>query len=232
MQKISYKILVLVLASFMLVSCAGAATPTQDVNAIMTAAISTMVASFFETQTAIVPTVTLTPEPSQTPIPTATMIVPTATFPPPPPAVIVYNTPVVGTLVPINTLGTPGTFVTATINPANLGSGCNNLFFIRDVTIPAGTILKPGENFTKTWKVQNIGTCPWMYQYKLVLVSGEEFSAATTKLGKKVDLNSWAEVSLNMDAPNKEGSYIAYWRMSDGSKPFGATLVVSFEVVK
>jgi hypothetical protein len=233
MQKTICKILTLITTSLLLVSCTGAATPTQDVNAVMTAAISTMVSSFFETQTASVPLVTPTLEPSLTPTPTAT-IPPTITFPPPPTAVIVYNTPVpiLKTVAPINTLGTPGTVVTATINPSALGSGCNNLYFIRDVTIPAGTILKPGENFTKTWKVQNIGTCPWMYQYRLVLVSGDEFSAAGEKLGKKVDLNSWAEVSLNMDAPNKEGKYIAYWRMSDGSKPFGATLVVSFEVVK
>ena len=232
MKKLYYKTLVLVLAAFVLVSCGGAATPTQDVNAVMTAAISTMVSSFFETQTASVPQATPTLVPSLTPIPTATVILPTATFPPPPTAVIIYSTPIVGTIAPTMTLGTPGTIVTATINPSTLGSGCNNLFFIRDVTIPAGTTLKPGENFTKTWKVQNTGTCPWTYQYSLVLVSGEEFGVGPTKLQKVVDVYGWADVSLNMDAPNKEGDYVAYWRMSDGTNPFGATLAVSFKVVK
>ena len=235
MKKNPSKILIAMLVSMMLVSCGGAATPTQDINAIMTASINTMVASFFMTQTASVPLATPTIPtlaPSQTPIPTATIILPTATFLPPPTAIIVYNTPILGTVAPTITLGTPGTFVTATINPSTLGSGCNNLGFIRDVTIPAGTILKPSENFTKTWKVQNIGTCPWMYQYRMVLVSGEEFSAGSTKLDKQVAVNDWSEISLNMDAPNKEGNYVAYWRLSDGAKPFGATLVLSFQVVK
>jgi hypothetical protein len=232
MKKLIYKMLIGIMASLLLVSCGGSATPTQDVNAVMTAAISTMVASFFETQTASVPLATPTLIPSLTPIPTATIIVPTATFLPPPTAVIIYNTPILGTVAPVITLGTPGTFVTATINPSSLGSGCNNLAFIRDVTIPAGTVLKPGENFTKTWKVQNIGTCPWMYQYRLVIVSGDEFSAGSTKLDKQVTVNDWSEISLNMDAPNKEGNYVAYWRLSDGTNAFGATLVVSFQVVK
>jgi hypothetical protein len=233
MLKIFHKILIVVLASLMLVSCGGTPPPTQDINAVMTAAISTMVVSFFETQTAMAPLATPTLEPSLTPVPTATVIIPTATFPPPPTAVIVYNTPVLlGTAVPIKTLGTPGTVVTATIDPSSLGSGCNNLAFIRDVAVPPGTVLKPGENFTRIWKVQNTGTCPWMFQYSLVLVSGEEFSAGGTKLGRQVAVNDWSEISLNMDAPNKEGKYVSYWRLSDNTKPFGATLVVSFEVVK
>lgn len=232
MNKILYKTLVIFLASMLLVSCGGTASPTQDVNAVMTAAINTMVASFFTTQTASVPLATPTLAPSLTPVPTATIVYPTATLPPPPTAVIIYSTPVLGTAVPTLTLGTPGTFVTATVNPVSLGSGCNNLAFIRDVTIPAGTTLKPGENFTKTWKVQNTGTCPWMYQYRMVLVSGEEFSAGSTKLDRQVTVNDWSEISLNMDAPNKEGTYTAYWRLSDGVNAFGATLVLTFQVVK
>ena len=232
MKKQILRMKILLITGFLLAACAGnAATPTQDVNIVMTSAINTMVASFFLTQTAAVPPATATPLPSTTPLPTATIPpLPTATFPPPPTAVIIY--PTLTTPLATVTLGTPGTVVTATINPASLGSGCNNLGFIRDVTIPSGTVLKPGENFTKTWKVQNTGTCEWLYQYSLVLVSGPEFSAGGTKLGKIVTVGDWSELSLNMDAPNKEGDYVAYWRLSDGVKPFGATLEVSFKVVK
>lgn len=100
------------------------------------------------------------------------------------------------------------------------------------MTIPAGTSLKPNETFIKIWKVQNTGSCEWLYQYRLVLISGPEFSAGNTKLGKIVTVGDWSELSLEMDAPSKEGDYVAYWRLSDGVKPFGATLEVSFKVVK
>ncbi len=69
-KKIS-KLLSLALAAFMLASCAGEA-PTEQVDVVMTAAIHTMVASFFETQTALVTPVTETATSTQTPFPTVT----------------------------------------------------------------------------------------------------------------------------------------------------------------
>jgi hypothetical protein len=33
--------------------------------------------------------------------------------------------------------------------------------FIRDVTIPDGSILQPGERFEKVWEIQNVGSTPW-----------------------------------------------------------------------
>jgi hypothetical protein len=226
MQKISYKILVLVLASFMLVSCAGAATPTQDVNAIMTAAISTMVASFFETQTAVVTPVTPTITETNTPFPTVTPFYSPVSLASPTIANQLPTLSLITTPSPVPT----GTLATSTINPGVLAVGCNNLYFIRDVTIPAGTVMQRKQDFTKTWKVQNIGTCDWLYQYSIVLLSGDAFSGKSTKLQKLVKVNSWAEISVNMTTPNKPGTYTSYWRLSNGQSMFGATLVVSFIV--
>lgn len=222
----------LVLIVFLLAACGGNSAPTQDVNALMTSAVSTMVASFFETQTAMytppsptstetkTPPPTFTPYDTPTPFPTST-----ATYRP-------YVPPTTGTTTALVPVGT-GTFVTATINPAALGAGCNNLAFIRDVTIPAGTVLKPMENFVKTWKVQNTGSCPWLYQYRLALLSGDDFGAGDTKIQVKVEVNSWAELSLNLSAPKTEGTYTSYWRLADAdNNMFGSTLAVSFVVKK
>jgi Ig-like domain from next to BRCA1 gene len=230
MQKHISTLLAVTLAAFMLVSCAGEA-PTDEVNTIMTAAVSTMVASFFDTQTAIVTpatstsistsTSTLTPLPTFTPFSSPTVFA-SSTF--------IYYTPTLGSLTP----GTPtatGTLATATINPSVLAYGCNNLAFIRDVTVPAGTVINKNQDFTKTWKVQNTGTCNWLYQYGLVLLSGERYGGKDTKIQRLVTVNDWSEVSVNMTAPKNPGTYINYWRMTDTSgHMFGATLVVSFVV--
>ena len=229
MRKYISKFLVVILAAF-LVSCTGG-TPTQDTNVIMTAAVSTMVASFFDTQTAMVTPVTATATPTLTstltPFPTFTPFLFSTPFASP---TFVYYTPTLGSLTP----GTPtatGTLATATVNPNVLAFGCNNLAFIRDVTVPAGTVIKRNQDFTKTWKVQNTGTCNWMYQYGLVLLSGDRNGGKDTKIQRLVTVNDWAEVSINMTAPQKPGTYTNYWRMTDTSgHMFGATLVASFVV--
>ncbi len=186
-----------------------------------------MVASFFETQTALVTPVTATTVPTETPFSTVTQFSSPTTFASP---TFTYYTPTLGTLTP----GTPtatGTLSTATINPNSLAVGCNNLGFIRDVTIPAGTVIKKNQDFTKTWKVQNTGTCNWLYQYGLVLLSGEPYGGKNTKIQRLVTVNDWSEVSVNMTAPNKPGTYTNYWRMTDlNGNMFGSTLSVSFIV--
>jgi hypothetical protein len=120
---------------------------------------------------------------------------------------------------------------TATVNPNVLAFGCNNLAFIRDVTVPAGTVIQKNKDFTKTWKVQNSGTCNWLYQYGLVLLSGDRYGGKDTKIQRLVTVDDWAEVSVNMTAPNHPGTYTNYWRMTDvNGHMFGATLTASFVV--
>ena len=103
--------------------------------------------------------------------------------------------------------------------------------FVRDVTYPPGSVLSPNEDFAKTWKVANIGTCDWTYQYALVLLSGNSFSGKTTKINRVVTVGHWAEVSVEMGAPHSFGAYTSYWRMQDGAgNMFGATLPISIVV--
>jgi hypothetical protein len=157
MQKYISKLLIVLLIAFMLVSCGGT-VPTGEADIAMTAIINTMVASFFETQTALVTPVTATSTSTPAPFPTVT---PFSSFTPISSPTLVYYTATLGSLTP----GTPtptGTLATATINPGVLAVGCNNLYFIRDVTLPAGTVLQKKQPFTKTWKVQNTGTCDWL----------------------------------------------------------------------
>lgn len=226
MKKHIKKIIIIMLSAFILVSCAGA-TPTEEADTVMTAVVNTMVASFFETQTALVTPVTSTSQPTQTPFPTLTPFASTTPFAS---STFVYFTATLGSLTP----GTPtvtGTLPTATVNAGALAVGCNNLAFIRDVTVPAGTVIPKNQDFTKTWKVQNTGTCNWVYQYGLVLLSGDRYGGKDTKIQRVVTVDDWAEVSISMTAPKNPGTYTNYWRMTDlNGNMFGATLTASFVV--
>jgi next-to-BRCA1 protein 1 len=93
-------------------------------------------------------------------------------------------------------------------------------------------VFKPGEDFVKTWKVANTGTCKWEYQYEIVLLSGNAFNGKTTKLNRVVTVGDWSEISVGMGAPKNPGDYTSYWRMADpNGNMFGASLAVSFSVI-
>jgi hypothetical protein len=209
-----------------LASCGGSAEPARDVNAMMTASIGTMVASFFGTQTAMYTPASPTSTVTQTRFPSPTPFAPLNGLSTSTPTWPFYTA----------TLGTPrtptitGTLPTATVNASALGYGCNNLAFVRDVNVPSGTVVKAGQDFTKTWKVENTGSCKWMFLYHVLFLSGTNFDPIYNNLGKLVEPGSWAEVSAVLSAPKKPGTYSAYFRFSDGSHMFGATLGVTIVV--
>ncbi len=231
-MKLNFKMfLALLLVAMIVVSCGGTEEPAAaDVDTLVTAGVGTMVASFFETQTAAVPPATITPVPTLTPLPTFTLY-PTSTPLPLPSATIVFYTATYGVL-PTSSLPTvTGTLPTATVNSSSLANGCNNLAFIRDVNLPAGTVVGKEEEITKTWKVQNTGTCEWKFQYRLAFLSGDDLRASGDYIRKTVAVWDWSEVSISFTSPRKPGTYTSYWRMVDGDgKMFGTTLVVSFVV--
>ena len=227
------KLIILLLIGIFLTSCGGQVpeSPTPDVNAILTAAIGTAAAAIFQTQTAIVPpateTFTPTPLPTNTPL---TLSTPTA-LPSVTQQFVFVPSFTPGVVVPI--VSPTGTQRTPTVNPSSLGVGCNNLRLISDETIPAGTVLKPREPFTKTWKVENNGTCDWVYLYHFVFISGESMGAGPDRLGKVIEPGKWTQISLGLEAPNREGTYTGTWRFADqDGNPFGSTLTVSIVVRK
>src|ERR1051325_10576508 len=158
--------LLMLLACLILASCAGQAPtsePTADLNAIQTFAVQTFQAALTQTQVAQ-PTSTEPPSPT---VPNTALSLPTL----PPPTSTSANTIVLPTLYIAPTI--TGTQYTPTTNPSAVGVGCNNLRLIADVTIPSGTVFQPNDHFTKTWKVENNGTCNWVYQYSLTFAGGE-----------------------------------------------------------
>lgn len=218
----------MVVCGILLASCGGGVATEEggeaDVNAILTAGVGTLAASIFETQTALAPIA------SDTPLPLTSTSTNTA-LPLPSPAPsstqgLVY-VPVVSTGSPTPT----GTLFTPTPNPSSLGSGCNNLLLISDVSIPAGTVMKPSEPFTKTWKVQNNGTCDWALQFRLVFAGGNQMEGNPSGLGKVIPPQKWTQISVALVAPKKPGTYTGSWQLSTQTgTQFGSTLTVSIVV--
>jgi hypothetical protein len=224
MNKTGKIIIFMLLFSTLLISCGGEppASPTLDMNALLTQSIGTLSASFFLTQTAMVPSATNTSLPTPSPLATSTPL----TLPSPLPSATqgyIYVAP---------SITVTGTVYTPTTNPSSLAYGCNNLGFIRDVTIDSDTEMSPGEKFTKTWQVANTGTCDWLSGYRLVPVSGTNFAEDPVRINNApVPPKEWRQISVNMEAPDDAGTYTQYWQMSDGAgHTFGSLLGVTIKV--
>ena len=90
-------------------------------------------------------------------------------------------------------------------------SYCDWATFIKDVTIPDGTLLSPGEVFTKTWRLQNRGTCTWTPDYDVVFYSGAQMSGASMQIPGYVAPGQTVDVSVTFTAPSAPGHYVGYW---------------------
>jgi hypothetical protein len=107
--------------------------------------------------------------------------------------------------------GTPPTATpTRTPGPATVPpSSCDKAQFIADVTIPDGTLMSPGQKFTKTWSLKNVGTCAWAKTtYQIVYFSGEQMGApASAAFPEDVPVGKTATFTLEMTAPSAAGTY-------------------------
>jgi len=95
---------------------------------------------------------------------------------------------------------------------------CDRGEFIGDITIPDGTLMPPGQAFTKTWRIRNVGSCTWTTSYALVFVFGDTFGAPTViNLPSPVAPGATADFSINMIAPAAAGHYRSYWRFRNAA---------------
>ena len=100
--------------------------------------------------------------------------------------------------------------------PITPGAECNMAKFVEDVTIPDNSVINPGAGFTKTWRLQNTGSCTWTTNYSLVFIDGDQMSApdripltGDVRPGETIDL------SVNFIAPTVPGEYESFWKLSD-----------------
>ena len=107
-----------------------------------------------------------------------------------------------------------------------------------DVTVPDDTHFYPGENFSKTWRLVNAGSCVWTREYSVVWFSGIDFGV-TREQGLRVDTaqGNSIDVTIDMVAPQSPGTYQSNWKLrnnkgmlfgigSNGNAPFWVRIVV------
>ncbi len=100
---------------------------------------------------------------------------------------------------------------TATITPTS--TPCTmSAILLADVTIPSGTILTPGEYFTKTWRIQNNGTCAWK-EYKLVYVRGNRMGGTSPTRLREIQPGETFDLSLSLVAPSYQGIHEGVWQI-------------------
>lgn len=236
-----YFFLTLLAAALMLSACnVGAApSPTLDVNAINTAIVGTTVAQFSAqfTQTALaVPPATNTPLPTDTPQELPTFALPTIDTSGAIPTVSFDITPTIeGVASPIPAFASPVPPVVSAPTQA-LGDACVNNVFEGDITIPDGSVLKPGVNFQKIWKIRNTGNCLWDDGFSLVYIGGSKPDLDPVNFNfvnssDFVPSGNAVNIAVNLTTPCTPGKYEGHWRMRDDrGYYFGTILSVYVEV--
>ncbi len=185
---------IVILVSWLLGGCLNSNHTPVDKNLPFTAAAQTKtsVAQTIEaqlTQIAVNPQITPTPAP----------LLPTELATPP---------------APTDTVGTPSG---ATAPPPS--ANCDRATFIADVTVPDGTVYKPGETFVKTWRLQNAGECAWNAGYAVVFDQGDAMGspASFPLTSGEVQPGEEIEVSVTLQAPNEPGDYRGDWKLRNAS---------------
>ena len=184
------KLSVIFLVITILIAACGSATtpePTPDVAAVRTSAASTVVSQFTLTAAVFTP-VPPSPLPTDTAVPEPTD---TATEPP-----VAQVTNAAGTAID---LCDKYSWDAATV----------------DVNYPDSSTVSPGESFTKTWKIKNIGSCPWGDGYKLIYSYGDKMSGTAQPLTAAIAPGDEVDVSVDFKAPDLPGTYTSYWTLQN-----------------
>lgn len=181
----------------------GGSDGTEEVNAVYTNAAATLAAQ------------QLLSSPTSTATATAGTPTATATFIP-----LASPTLFTSQILPTNTSGAVSGAV-----------GCNNSAYVADVTIPDDTVVTPGQALTKTWKLQNTGSCAWTPTYKVSFVSGNAMGGTATPIGVTVQPGQSGDISVTLKAPATAGDAIGYWILTnDSNQNFGTSFYIKIKV--
>jgi hypothetical protein len=104
--------------------------------------------------------------------------------------------------------------------------------FVADVTIPDNTVMKPGQSFTKTWRLRNTGDCDWTSSFQLDFTDGASMGGpASVPLTGTVPSNGSIDISIQLTAPTTNGVHRANYRLRNASDvPFGTLIYVQILV--
>lgn len=103
--------------------------------------------------------------------------------------------------------------------------------FVADVTIPDHTVLNPGQDFDKIWRLRNTGTCTWDSNYRIVFVQGDLMNGGPQPVRGVVRPGETYDMAIDQRAPSTPGKYAGFWQMVNGSNTaFGTRVWVKIRV--
>lgn len=134
-------------------------------------------------------------------------------------------------LIPVTTVAPPTLVPPTKLVPPTSTSTCDIAQFVTDVTVPDGTVVLPGQAFTKTWRFKNVGTCSWTPSYAIVFSSGNSMNGpATQAMTGNVNTNQTVDISVNLTAPSTPGDYTGYWKLRNASGVLFSQFYVQIKV--
>jgi len=102
--------------------------------------------------------------------------------------------------------------------------------FVADVTIPDGSVMKPGEKFKKTWRVRNSGSGTWTH-CRIVFTRGDLLNAPQSASLPPASPGEEVDITIPMKAPSAPGLYTGYWNLTDDKGvSFGDSLWIIIQV--
>ncbi len=198
--KRKYGIIGVVICLLWLAACGSPAptsAPTVDLNPLRTEVASTVVVQVLQ-NLALTPSATCAACPTASPLPSSTStstIAFTAT-----PTQQIGETPGISPTLPTET---------PTVDRAQWVSQ----------SIPDDTVFAPGQTFTMTWTLKNVGTSTWTTDYVLRFFSGNAFGAPNeVPLDREVLPGDTIDITLKMKAPLTAGVYRSDWVLSTGDR--------------
>lgn len=104
-----------------------------------------------------------------------------------------------------------------TPEPSETPLPCNRAEFVKDITVPDGKKFEMGDTFTKTWRLENTGTCAWTSGYDIVFVGGDKMGAPDSVqiTTDTVDPGDEVDISVDLTAPSTPGTYRGNWKLRD-----------------
>jgi len=189
------KLSVILLLAVILAACAPATTPapTPDTALISTAAAQTVIANFTLTANSWTPT--SLPAPTETP---TSMSLATAT-----------TTTAAATVIVPTQPGLPGATQAALCDRYSWDNATV------DVNVPDNTQMTPGQDFVKTWKIKNAGTCTWGAGYTIIYSYGDKMSGVAQPINSVVAPGQEIEISVQFKAPTQIGEYVSAWTLAN-----------------
>jgi hypothetical protein len=105
------------------------------------------------------------------------------------------------------------------------------LTYLRDLTIPDGSNVTPGQLIEKEWQVQNSGSCGWDQRYRLKLMSGDAMGANALQPLYPARPGTQVTLRIVFTAPQTAGLYACQWRAVDpDGLPFGDAFYMQISV--